>query len=190
MTTIQILLILVLVLAVLALGGWYLLRRHSLRQRFGPEYDLVVSERDSRLAGERELRDRERRHAGLELRELTHETRDRYADEWQAIQARFVETPEQAVKAADALVTRLIREIGYPVGSYDDQLAHLSVEHSRTLASYREAHEISERNGRGEATTEDLRNAVIDYRQLVAELLGQNPVTTGHQPEGAKHDAR
>ncbi|MBB5867664.1 hypothetical protein F4553_001043 [Allocatelliglobosispora scoriae] len=190
MTTIQTLLVLIVVLAVVALGGWFLLRRRQLRQRFGPEYDRAVAESDSKLAAERELRERVSRHAELTLKELDADTRDRYADDWQEIQARFVEEPAASVKDADELVTRLIQEIGYPVGSYDDQLAHLSVEHSRTLSAYREAHEISARSERGEAATEDLRNAIIDYRQLVAELLGQDPVTTGHHAEGVTHDAR
>jgi hypothetical protein len=87
-----------------------------------------------------------------------------------------VDNPEQAVTTADDLVTRLIAERGYPTGDYDDQLANLSVEHARTLGHYRDAHEISRRNQSGEATTEDLRQALVHYRALFADLLGEEPV--------------
>jgi hypothetical protein len=150
-------------------------RRRSLRQRFGPEYDRVVAEQDSRSAAERELRDRERRHAELELRPLSEDSRARYARDWESIQARFVDTPNEAVGAADELVTRLIAERGYPTGDFDEKLAHLSVEHARTLGHYRDAHEINSRNERGEASTEQLRQALVHYRALFADLLGESP---------------
>ena len=175
-TSITVLIIVLLVVVALAVLGWVAMRRRSLRQRFGPEYDRVVSERDSRAAAERELRDRERRHAELELRELSDESRAQYTAAWEDIQARFVESPDEAVGAADELVTRLIAERGYPTGDYDDQVAHLSVEHARTLDHYRQAHDINLAHERGEASTEQLRQALVHYRALVADLLGQNPV--------------
>jgi hypothetical protein len=151
-------------------------RRRALRQRFGPEYDRVVESSEDRRAAERELRDRERRHAELELRPLDPASRERYSASWEEIQARFVDAPNQAVGEADELVTRLIAERGYPTGDYDDQLAHLSVEHARTLDHYRKAHEIHEVNSRGEATTEQLRQALVHYRALFADLLGTEPL--------------
>jgi hypothetical protein len=132
-----------------------------------------VSQQDSRLAAERELREREKRHADLELRELSEESRARYSGAWQEIQARFVDAPNQAVGEADELVTRLIAERGYPTGDYDEQLAHLSVEHARTLEHYRDAHDINLLNERGEASTEQLRQALVHYRALFADLLGE-----------------
>ncbi|MEV6523041.1 hypothetical protein AB0M43_13915 [Longispora sp. NPDC051575] len=157
---------------VLGLAGWVVYRRRSLRDRFGPEYDRVVGERASRAAAERELRDRERRHAQLTLRELTPDSRARYSAEWQDLQSRFLDEPGPAVDAADELVTRLIEERGYPAGDHDEQVAQLSVDHALTLDAYREAHAISVRNQRGEASTEELRQAVVSYRALVVELLG------------------
>lgn len=177
-TSITVLIIVLVVIAALAVLGWVAMRRRSLRERFGPEYDRVVSEQDSRTAAERELRERERRHADLELRELTDESRATYSAAWEEIQARFVDSPDEAVGAADELVTRLIAERGYPTGDYDDQLAHLSVDHARTLDHYRRAHDINLAHERGEASTEQLRQALVHYRALVADLLGQNPVTS------------
>jgi hypothetical protein len=179
-----IVLIVVVVVVVLALAafGWVTLRRRQLRSRFGPEYDRTVSEQDSVTAGERELRARERRHAQLNLRPLSDEARHRYAIEWEEIQARFVDSPTGTVGAADALVTRAIADYGYPTDDYDEQLAQLSVDHARTLGNYRDAHDIHLRNERGEATTEQLRQALVLYRGLFADLLGEDPTHRTHQP--------
>jgi hypothetical protein len=178
MTSTQIVVLIVVVLAVLLVAavGTRVARRRKLQQTFGPEYDRVVAEKEDRGAAEQELRERERRHAELELVPLSAESRARYSAAWEEVQVRFVDAPAEAVGTADQLVTRLIAERGYPTGSYDDQLAHLSVEHAQTLGHYRDAHEISLRNDRGEATTEDLRQALVHYRALVADLLGKDPV--------------
>ncbi|WP_329103795.1 hypothetical protein OG792_27845 [Micromonospora sp. NBC_01699] len=161
---------------VVAASIWAVTRRAALRRRFGPEYDQAVAERESRGDAERELRERTRRHAELSLTPLPAESRQRYATTWADIQANFVDAPNDSVGAADELVTRLIAERGYPTGNYDEQLATLSVEHARTLSHYRDAHEIRLRDQRGEAGTEDLRQALVHYRALFADLLGTDPV--------------
>src|SRR5688572_4871641 len=171
-TLITVLVVLLVVGAILVVLGVVANRRRALRQRFGPEYDRVVESTEDRRAAERELRDRERRHAELELRPLDPASRERYSASWEEIQVRFVDAPDQAVGEADELVTRLVAERGYPTGDYDERLAHLSVEHARTLDHYRQAHDINERNSRGEATTEQLRQALVHYRALFADLLG------------------
>jgi hemerythrin-like domain-containing protein len=174
-TQVAVTLIVIILAAVAVAAVVYLMRRRELRQRFGPEYDRVVSEQDGVLAAERELRGRERRHAELELRPLAPDARADYSAAWQEIQARFVETPEEAVGEANELVTRLIADRGYPTENYEDQLAHLSVEHARTLGQYRDANEIYQRHERGEASTEQLRQALVHYRALFADLLGEQP---------------
>jgi hypothetical protein len=158
------------------LAGFMYMRRQNLRQRFGPEYDRLAAEQDSTLAVDRELREREKRHAQLELKELPDDARRRYAEQWQQLQARFVESPEESVGAADELVTRLIADRGYPIKDYDEQVTLLSVEHARTIGDYREAHDIALRHAQGNADTEELRQAIVHYRALVADLLGQDPV--------------
>lgn len=174
--------VIVIVVAVIVAVAVVASRRRALRERFGPEYDRVVAEQDSRSAAERELRERERRHAELELTPLSPESRARYAAAWEELQVRFVDSPAQTVGEADELVSRLIAERGYPTGDFSDQIAHLSVEHARTLTHYRDAHEIRQRNERGEAGTEDLRQALVHYRALFADLLGEDPVAP-QQPE-------
>jgi hypothetical protein len=153
-------------------------RRKKLQNTFGPEYDRVVADTGSRADAEKELRERERRHSELELKPLSAESKATYSAAWEEVQIQFVDSPERAVSTADDLVTKLIAERGYPTGDYDDQLANLSVDHARTLGHYRDAHEINLRNGRGEATTEDLRQALVHYRALFADLLGTDPVRT------------
>ncbi|MEU7846572.1 hypothetical protein AB0B74_11455 [Micromonospora parva] len=180
-----IVLVVLVIVAVLAVAARSLSNRRALRNRFGPEYDRVVEEQDSRSAAERELRDRERRHAELTLTPLTPESRARYAAAWEELQVRFIDSPGETVGDADELVTRLIEEQGYPTGDFSDQIAHLSVEHARTLTNYRDAHEIHLRNSRGEANTEELRQAVVHYRALFADLLGEEPV--GQQTPEQRH---
>ncbi len=190
-TQIAVTIIVIAVLAVLAAAGWMTMRRRSLRQRFGPEYDRVVESEESRAAAERELRERERRHAELELRPLSDEARQRYRSGWEEIQARFVDEPNEAVGAADELVTKLVAERGYPTADYEEQTAYLSVEHARTLGHYRDAHEINLRNERGEATTEELRQALVHYRALFADLLGEErPAEPDESRPESSHDAR
>jgi hypothetical protein len=176
-TPIVVIVVLVVVI-VLAAAAWMVIRRRNLQQRFGPEYDRAVSEGDGRLAAERELRARERRHAELDIKPLSAESRQQYATSWDEIQAQFVDEPNAAVGRADELVTRLIAERGYPTRDFEDRLADLSVEHADTLQHYRDAHAISERNTAGEASTEDLRMALVHYRALFGELLGTDPVPT------------
>ncbi|MEH1015902.1 hypothetical protein V6U90_22670 [Micromonospora sp. CPCC 206060] len=189
MSPTQLVVIFLVVLAVAALVVLAVVtsRRRALRNRFGPEYDRVVADQDSRTAAERELRERERRHAELTLNPLSPESRARYAAAWEEIQIRFVDSPAAAVGDADELVTRLIAERGYPTGDYSEQLAHLSVEHARTLTHYRDAHDIHLRNTRGEASTEELRQAVVHYRELFADLLGEVPVQ--QHPDETPQDA-
>ncbi|MEV7612014.1 hypothetical protein [Streptomyces sp. NPDC089799] len=79
--------------------------------------------------------------------------------------------PGDAVARADRLVTHLMRDRGYPTEGYDQRLHDLSVEHGRTLEHYRSAHEVQVRSADGQATTEELRGAMVHYRALFDELL-------------------
>jgi hypothetical protein len=173
-----VLIIVVLVIIAAIVFGVQAGRRKKLQNTFGPEYDRVVADTGSRTEAEKELRERERRHAELELKPLSPEAQAKYSAAWEEVQIQFVDNPSEAVGTADELVTRLIADRGYPTGDYDDRLTNLSVEHANTLQHYRDAHAISERNRGGEASTEDLRQALVHYRALFADLLGTNPVQT------------
>jgi hypothetical protein len=146
-------------------------RRHRLRDRFGPEYDRTVDDAGGRRAGERDLETREKRHDSLDIQPLPSGARERYAQEWSGVQEEFVDRPEDAVHDADRLVTALMRERGYPTEGYEQQMRDLSVEHGRTLEHYRAAHEVNQLSTSKQATTEQLRGAMVHYRVLFDELL-------------------
>jgi hypothetical protein len=147
--------------------------RRELRDRYGPEYQRLIDEKGGRAAAEAELRRRERRHAELQLRDLPEEERAAYREKWLAVQALFVEDPVAAVRDADKLVAAYVADRGYPAVEFQERLAHLSVEHAGVLDRYRDAHEVSVRNDAGRATTEELRQALMHYRELFGELFGE-----------------
>jgi hypothetical protein len=156
-------------------------RRRKLQQRFGPEYDRVVGETHSHRKAGAELAERERRVRSLDIRPLDETAQAKYAGEWTAIQERFVDQPEQAVAQAGILVTSVMKDRGYPTEDYEQILADLSVEHASTLDHYRQAHQVSLQAEGGTASTEDLRLAMLHYRALFADLLGQ-PAGAGAAP--------
>ncbi|KJY42503.1 hypothetical protein [Streptomyces sp. A1547] len=160
-------------IVVIALGTalWMRSRRRHLQDRFGPEYERTVEQEGGRLAADRELHAREERHADLDIKELPEERRRAYAQEWSGVQEHFVDRPEGSVTQADELVTRLMRERGYPTDGFDAQVRDLSVAHGDTLQHYRAAHAVKVRSTEGRATTEELRGAMVHYRALFAELL-------------------
>ncbi|WP_336207194.1 LPXTG cell wall anchor domain-containing protein [Nonomuraea sp. LPB2021202275-12-8] len=163
-------------------------RRQHLRRRFGPEYEHALNQRDSRSEAEQELRAREKRFATLDITPLTPESRQSYAGQWTRLQQRFVDAPGAAVTEADELVTAAMAERGYPTGGFRQQLADLSVVHGRTLHHYRQAHEISGRATSGEASTEDLRQAMVHYRALFEELLDDAEVPSPRPVPVEKHE--
>jgi FtsZ-interacting cell division protein ZipA len=163
-------------------------RRRRLQQRFGPEYDRAVSDQDSRLRAEAELTERQRRVRRLDIQPLSEAARSRYLAQWQTVQEQFVESPQTAVADAYALVTTVMRERGYPVTDEEQVMADLSVEHASTVGHFRSAQEIARNAASGGAATEDLRQALIHYRALFADLLG-DPALTGSGAPAAEPDA-
>ncbi|PPK68869.1 hypothetical protein V5P93_001241 [Actinokineospora auranticolor] len=164
----------VIVVALVALVVVAQSRSRHLRARFGDEYDRALRERPKREV-ERELAAREKRHASLDIRPLDPAARERYTKAWAGVQERFVDRPAEAVAEADRLVTELMAERGYPVdGDHEQRFADLSVRHSSTVEHYRQAHGVSTRlaGKDGSVSTEDLREAIVRYRSLFQDLLG------------------
>ena len=143
----------------------------GLRNRFGPEYDRAVKQHGSERKAEAKLADRETRVGMLKIRALDLTELERYLAQWQAVQSRFVDYPKGAVTEADELVNSLMQARGYPVSDFDQRVADISVDHPRIVEKYRSAHNIALRLGRGEASTEELRTAMINYRSLLDELV-------------------
>jgi hypothetical protein len=146
-------------------------RTTSLQKRFGPEYERTVESADGRRAGEAELQDRAKRRSQLEIRPLPEPTRLRYAEEWRALQEQFVDRPSDAVSSAEQLLTRVMEDRGYPVSNVDEQAELISVDHPDVVENYRVAHGIYQRDQSHQATTEDLREALLRYRSLFDGLL-------------------
>jgi hypothetical protein len=163
----------VIVIGVVVFGLMVVSRRRRLQQRFGPEYDRLVAERDSRREAEAELAGRERRVQGLDIEPLADAARAGYAAQWMSIKEQFIDAPAEAVSGAQILVAAVMAERGYPVEQHDQVLADLSVEHSGILGRYRAAEEISGKAAAGTASTEDLRQAMVHYHALFADLLGE-----------------
>jgi hypothetical protein len=170
-TLLAIIIPIVVVIALVAVATSLLMRRRKLRERFGPEYERTMENADNRMAGERELKAREKRHDSLDIKPLDSTVKDRYTRDWTNVQEDFVDHPEGAVHDADRLVTSLMHERGYPTQDFEQQVKDLSVEHGRTLEHYRAAHEVDGLSNRHQATTEQLRGAMVHYRALFDELL-------------------
>jgi hypothetical protein len=171
----SIVLIVIVVIVVLAVIGGVAMavRRRRLQQQFGPEYDRVLSEQDSRLRAEAELTDRQRRVRKLDIRPLSEASRQQYSAQWLAVQEKFVDAPQQAVIAAYDLVASVMTERGYPIEDDDQMQSDLSVDHAATVDHFRAARQITTTAAAGNAQTEDLRQALIHYRALFSDLLGE-----------------
>ncbi len=171
-TVVGIVVAVVVLLLVVAVAGHISARTYRLRKRFGPEYDRLVAERASRRQAETELTERERRVDAFTLRDLSSPARALFRAQWADVQELFVDAPAEAIGQGRSLVEQVMRERGYPVAEFDQMLADLSVRHARTLDRFRSAHDTSEKATSGEASTEDLRVALLGYRALFDELLG------------------
>lgn len=175
----------VVIIAILvAAVWWYSMRQRSakLQEKFGPEYERTVAEKGDTRKAEDELTDRQKRVSKLEIKPLAADERRRFNDEWRAVQARFVDDPSAAVRDADTLVGRVMEARGYPVGDFEQRAADVSVDHPTVLEHYRAAHAVALRHAQGQASTEDLRQAMVNYRALFAELL-EEPRTVETRPD-------
>jgi hypothetical protein len=161
--------------AVIALIAWSVMRgRRSqrLQERFGPEYDRTLRTAGDRRGAESELESRLEHRSGLTIRPLAPAARGRYVEAWRGAQGRFVDSPSDAVREADQLVIVVMRERGYPVDDFETRAGDVSVDHPQVVENYRAAHAISQASERGDAQTEDLRQAMVHYRTLFEWLLG------------------
>jgi hypothetical protein len=180
------------VMAVLGVGAlvvvlaivWVAVRQHNrkrtarLRARFGPEYDLALREYGTRSKAEAALLDRVHRVNRMAVRPLSNAERERFWAEWDDLQTRFIDHPRGAVTDADEMINSLLKARGYEGGAFDRRAADLSVHHSSLVEPYRRANAIVVRAGKNEATTEELRSAMILYRALIEELLQPPAVIT------------
>lgn len=173
-TQVLVAIIVVVVLVAIGIGIWAYLRDRTrkLHDRFGPEYDRTIREVGNRRQAEEVLAKREKRVDRFHIRPLEPADQTRFTEQWRQVQARFVDDPKMAVAEADSLVADLMNARGYPVSDFEQRAADISVDHPHVVENYRGAHAIALRHQRGEASTEDLRQAMVHYRTLFDDLLG------------------
>jgi len=171
----------VLVLITLVVGVAALLwarrqkRSTDLQTNFGPEYSRAVSELGNRRMAEKELMRRQQRMREAEIRPLYPEERDRFGAAWSNVQHRFVDDPMGAVREADMLVKDVMRVRGYPIDTFEQRVADLSVDHAGVVQHYRAARVLAAASAENRASTEDLRQAMVHYRALFSDLLETAP---------------
>ena len=150
-------------------------RTQQLQSRFGPEYQHLVKEVGGARKAEAQLAERAQRVDKFNIRPLLPGDRERFLADWHLVQAEFVDDPKGAVSHADSLLGDVMAARGYPVSDFDQRSADLSVDHPVVVQNYRSAHDIAVRHARGQAGTEDLRQAMIHYRALFDELANEQP---------------
>jgi type II secretory pathway pseudopilin PulG len=179
-TVLGIVIAVIVIVVIVAVAFFVMQRRRAererasaqLRGRFGSEYDRAVQEYGSTDTAESMLRSREERVQKLDIRPLGESERARFANSWQSVQAKFVDDPPGAVGDADGLVRQVMEARGYPVGDFEQQASNVSVDHPDVVENYRAGHRIALAQQGGQAGTEDLRQAMVHYRALFQELLG------------------
>jgi FtsZ-interacting cell division protein ZipA len=181
-------LIVLALLVVLALFASRRRRSRKLREQFGPEYDRTVAEAGDRKEAESRLQERTARRQGLDVVPLDPADRDRYVEAWRQTQARFVDEPAEATREADRLITAVMRQRGYPIDDFEQRAADISVDHPQVVDDYRAAQAIASANERSEASTEDLRQALVHYRSLFEELLEVDRADNDRQPYDGRAD--
>jgi hypothetical protein len=169
--TVILLVLVLLVIAVAAgLASTLVHRQAAQRRRIGAEFTRLVREAGPRRA-RAEFAARRRRVDGLGIKPLPGERRARFQRQWAAAQERFIDSPPQAATTAAALVTAVAAERGYDVSDPGQLLVDLSVHHGQYLDGYRRAVRTAERPT---ATTEELRQSLLDYRALFQDLLAES----------------
>jgi hypothetical protein len=151
-------------------------RKQELHDHFGPEYDHTVETMGDEKKAQTELDERRAHVKTLEIRPLSISERERYMADWTMVQSKFVDEPGQAIVDADRLIMEVMQVRAYPVSDFEQRAADISVNYPALVSNYRAAREIAIKNEQHQATTEELRQAMIYYRSLFEELLGTETV--------------
>jgi ABC-type nickel/cobalt efflux system permease component RcnA len=184
-------------IALIALvGAWALsreLRSRRLKQRFGPEYDRTMARTSGdRGRAESALGERVSRHDELELRPLSSAAGETYRQEWEHVQAQFVDEPGTAVERAQSLLDEVMTQRGYPAGEdFEERVDLVSVDHPDVVEQYRLAHRLHRESGdTGDPalSTEERRQALVHYRALFADLLDTADDSADDTEDGAERD--
>ena len=187
MDTKTLIIIIAAVVAIIVVAAVIITRQRKsqhLKQQFGPEYDRAVKQHGDARRAEAVLIDREKRVEKFTLRPLSPSDRQRFTEDWAAVQRRFVDEPSNAVNQADTLVNTVLVARGYPVDDFEKRADDISVNYPTLVQNYRSAREVMERHTQSQSSTEDLRLAMVNFRSLFDELLETaKPEKTGESRE-------
>ena len=173
------------VVVIVALAAWFIYRQRrtaALRDHFGAEYDRTLDTAGGKAKAEAALKEREERVAKLDIRPLDERQRVEFSREWRDVKAVFVDSPVEAVHHADRLLGTIMTARGYPMADFDRRYEDLTVDHGEVARHYREGHDIVLRHGRGQASTEDLRQAMIHFEALFDDLVNEVPEDSEARP--------
>ena len=169
-------LVLVGVVILIVIAIWMAMRRRrteNLRADFGDEYDRTLDAKGDRAAAEADLADRKKRVDALDIRPLTVDERDTFAAEWHEVKAVFVDSPVESVLHADRLLAKMMSTRGFPMADFERRYEDLTVNHSDIARHYRTGHDVVVAQGNGNASTEDLRQAMKHYEALYDHLVSE-----------------
>jgi len=178
--SISTLIVIVVVAIAVVIGMAYFVRNQRsqrLKSRFGPEYSRAVQETGSQTKAEAKLEKLQKRVERFKINPLSPADRAECTATWQKVQARFVDDPRGALTEADQLIQRIMTTRGYPISDFEQRAADISVDHPAVVEHYRAGHEISLRHAQGRVSTEDMRQAMIHYRTLFADLADTPDLT-------------
>ena len=181
------------VVVIVALAAWFIFRNRrtaALRDTFGDEYDRTLDTAGGRAKAEAALEDRQERVSKLDIRPLNERERVEFSREWRDVKATFVNGPVEAVHHADRLLGTIMTARGYPMADFDRRFEDLTVDHGEVARHYREGHDIVLRHGRGQSSTEDLRQAMIHFEALFDDLVNEVPEDTDARPVKARERMR
>ena len=157
-------------------------KTERLQRKFGSEYGGAI-ENAGRKKGEAGLAKREERVEGFDLRPLSASESERFTGLWTATQTRFVDEPGGAVTDAGRLLSEVMQARGYPASNFEQRAEDISVNHPQFVANYRAANAQAIKHSKGEASTEDLRQAMVHYRWLFNDLVGTLDTAETPEPE-------
>lgn len=160
--------------------------RRDLRGAFGQQPDPGVTQGDPRRSPDRDLGESRRRPAGLQIRPLAPASRERYLRAWDGAQTRFLDTPVVALSEADALVTQLLRECGFPTEDRPASLQSLPVEYAPVLKDLRAGRAIEKANSSDRADTEQVRRGMLHFRSVFEALVEPATGAKAERPYAAE----
>jgi hypothetical protein len=170
--------VVVLLAAGIAMGAVFSRRQRAKRyeKKYGADYDATVKTMGDEKKAQTEMDSRMEHVGTLNIRPLTMGEREGYLANWKAVQTKFIDEPAQATVEASHLITKVMQTRNYPISDFEQRAADVSINYPDLVTNYRAAREIAVKNERHEASTEELRKALVYYRSLFDELLAPEAV--------------